>query len=157
MNAQRLLKILALLSLLSTAAAVAEWYQTQAAPSPALLKLSAGTFLAALFVGLVGQDTRPRMMLRFLSAIFALVAVVAFVTDLSRSAEGFSTLSSHLNQLAPSLLAALKAGVSRLAGGSIWEIMLSLLAMPTFIAFGLLSAICGFASRPRRELSIYVN
>lgn len=157
MNAQRLLKILALISIAATGASVAQWYETGLAPSPILVNISAGAFIAALLAGLVGQDTRPRMMLRFLAALLALVAVIAFVTDLSRSTEGFTTLTGHLNLLAPSLLAALKTSISQAAGAGVWEIVLSLLSIPTFLGFALLAAICGFASRPHHQLSIYVN
>lgn len=157
MTAQRLLKLFALLSILSTTLAVLLWYDTQEPPPRIMLQISAAAFAAALLTGLIGAETRPRMMLRFLSALCALIGVIAFVTDFSRSADGFTSLAGHIGQLAPSLLAALKSGILRTGGQTAWSIASSLLSMPTFLAFGLLTAICGYAARPRERLSIFIN
>lgn len=157
MTAQRLLKLLAILSIAATAAAAVLWQQTSQPPPPLLIKISAGAFAAALLVGLAGEETRPRIMLRFLAAVCALVAVIAFVTDFSRGGQGFTSLAGHLGQLAPSLLAALKAGAIRVGGQTGWEFSAQLLAMPTFLVFGLMAAVCGYASRRRDRLSIFVN
>lgn len=157
MTAQRLLKLLAVLSIASTAVAVFFWYDTGQPPPKLLLQVSSGAFLAALLTGLIGAETRPRMMLRFLAAICALAGVIAFVTDFSQQTEGYTSVAGHLSRLAPSLLAALKAGITRSAGVTAWEMASGLLSMPTFVAFAMLAAICGFASRPRQKLSIFVN
>lgn len=157
MNAQRLLKILALISIAATLAAVIEWRELQQPPSPLLVQISVIAFAGALVAGLIGQETRPRIMLRFLAAVCALVAVIAFVTDYSRPASGFSSLAGHLALLAPSLLANFKATVTHAAGPSAWTVVAKALAVPTYIAFALLAALCGFASRPRQRLSVYVN
>ena len=157
MTAERLLKLLALISIGATAFAVLHWHQTGLAPSPFLLQLSVGAFVAALLVALLGRDTRPRMMLRFLAAVCALLAVVALVTDLSRAGGTSTSLSEHLGQFAPSLLAATKAWISQQLGAGPWEAVTMVLSLPSYAVFAILAAICGFAARPRRRVSVYVN
>ncbi len=157
MTAERLLKLLALISIGATAFAVLHWHQTGLAPSPFLLRLSVGAFVAALLVGLVGRDTRPRMMLRFLAAVCALLAVVALVTDQSRAGATSTSLLGHLSQFAPSLLAATKAAIFQHLGAGAWQAVTVILNFPSYAVFAILAAICGFAARPRREVSVYVN
>ncbi len=162
MTSQRLLKVLAFLSLLATIAAVLLWRQTGVAPSPWLVRFSIATFAAALLVGLIGDDTRPRIMLRFLAALLALIAVIAFAADFSHygaAHPGFSatSLMTRWNELAPSLLAATKAAVMHSAP-LVWEPLLTtVLELPAFMIFGALAALMGFAGRPRREIRIFVN
>ena len=162
MTSQRLLKVLAFLSLIATTAALVLWRQTGVAADPWLIKFSIGTFVAALLVGLVGDETRPRVMLRFLAALFALVAVIAFAADFSHfgaAKPGFAatSLMARLSELAPSLLAGAKGAVMRSAP-MLWEpVLTTLLGLPTFIIFGALAAFMGFAGRPRREIRIFVN
>lgn len=158
MTASRLLKYLAFLSISATAWAVLQWHETGHAPSPLAARLSFGAFLAALTVALIGQETRPRAMLRFLAAVCALAAVLVFVTDMTREGDGFTSLSGHLAQFAPSALSSLKTATVQMLGAAAWDPLLtSLLAMPTFLAFALLAGVLGFASRPRHEVTIFVN
>lgn len=158
MTAQRLLKIFALISIGATAAAIFQWRQTGLPPSPVTLQISAGAFIAALVAGLAGQETRPRIMLRFLAAVCALVATVAFVSDMSRAGEGFTPASGHLSQLAPSVLAAARSGITRVFGPFAWDpAATALLGLPTFLLFAILAALFGYASRRRQELSVFVN
>lgn len=157
MTAERLLKLLALISIGTTAFAVLHWHQTGLAPSPFLLRLSAGAFAAALLVALLGRNTRPRMMLRFLAAVCALLAVVALVTDLSRAGGSSTTLAEHFSQFTPSLLAATKSAISQQLGGGAWNALAMVLNLPSYAVFALLAAIFGFAARPRQRISVFVN
>ncbi len=158
MSAQRLLKILALVSIAMTAAAVFEWRQSGLPPPRWMLHGSLGAFGLALIVGLLGAETRPRMMLRFVAALAALVSTIAFVSDLSHAGGGFTSLIGHIRQFFPSVLAAVQASVERAAGPAMWDpVALSILSVPTFMLFALLAALCGYASRRRRKLSIYAN
>ena len=163
MTSQRALKVLTLLSLLATAAATVIWYQTGEAPDPWLIRTAAATFALALIVGLVGQETRPRIMLRFLAALFALVAVIAFAADISRhnvDGSGFSSMSllDHVATFAPSLLASAKSAITRSVGAKAWDpVLTSLLGFPASLIFGLLATFCGYAGRPRHEIRIFVN
>ncbi len=167
MTSQNLLKVLTLLSLLATAVATVIWYQTGEAPDPWLIRGAASAFAAALVVGLVSPETRPRIMLRFLTALFALVALIAFAADFSRAGSkagpedaGFASTSllEHVSTFAPSLLASVKASITRLAGASAWDpVLTSVLDFPAFLIFAILAVLCGYAGRPRREVHIYVN
>jgi hypothetical protein len=158
MNAQRLLKLLALVSIGATVAAIVQWQQTGAAPPSWLLRLSLGAFVAALVVGLIGEETRPRIMLRFLSAVAALVAAIALITDLSHAGGGFTSLAGHLTQFAPSVLASAKTGIMRMLGAAAWDpVMTTLLALPTFVIFAGVAVLCGYASRRRRVVTVFVN
>jgi len=156
MTAQRLLKLLALISLAATGLAAAYWRDTGMAPPPVLLKVSLGAFAAAMLVGLIGQDTRPRLMLRFLAAMAALVAVVALVADETRGSR-FTPLLDHMTQFAPSLVNSMHAFISRTMGDLAWSLLTAALSMPTFLLFALIALFCGFASRRRDKVAIYVN
>jgi len=150
MTAQRLLKLLALISLAATGLAAAYWRDTGMAPPPVLLKVSLGAFAAAMLVGLIGQDTRPRLMLRFLAAMAALVA------DETRGSR-FTPLLDHMTQFAPSLVNSMHAFISRTMGDLAWSLLTAALSMPTFLLFALIALFCGFASRRRDKVAIYVN
>lgn len=158
MTAQRILKIIALIALAAGIAAFHQWRSTGLPPDPWLLRLATGGVAAAVLVGLISQETRPRVMLRFLSGVAALVAVIALVSDLSRAEPGFTSLSGHLSQLAPSVLGAVRNGISQTLGEAAWNKWgAALFATPTFIMFFVISAICAYASRKRHKISVYVN
>lgn len=158
MTAPRLLKLFALIAIAATVAAVLSWRDTGEAPPYWMLKLSAGAFFAALIVGLAGQDTRPRMMLRFLAALAALIACIALVADLSRQGKDYTSLLGHIGQFSPSVLEAVKVSVSQSLGPFVWDpVLTSILSVPTYILFALFAAACGYASRRRNKLRIFVN
>lgn len=158
---QRLLNALALLTLLSVIAAAAYWYLAGQPPGPWLVKFAGGTFAAALIAALAGADTRPRVMFRFLSALFALLAVLALASDVARSsATGVfspASLSQNILNLAPSLLSSLKGAAARF-GPDVWDSYVSVaFNAPTFVLFGGLAFCFGFAGRRRRLVEIFVN
>jgi hypothetical protein len=160
MTSQRLLKLLAFLSLLATAAAVSIWRSTGMAPTAWLVRLSIGLFALALLVGLLGEETRPRVMLRFLSALFALIAVIALAADFSHAAAGFksTSLMKHCNDLAPSLLNSIKTSILHSPAPFLWQPVLTrALAFPTYLIFAVLAFFAGFAGRPRSQIRIFVN
>lgn len=161
-TSQGVLKLLALLSVGLTIAAIVVWRQTGEA-QPLLARGAAGTFALALVVGLIDKETRPRVMLRFLSALFALIAVVAFASDVTSgggSLFSFSptSLLGHITELSPSLHAALRSAVIKTLGPTAWDpFALSFMSLPTFIIFGALALAMGFAGRPRDEVRVFVN
>lgn len=163
MSSQRLLKLLALISISATLGALWMWRTTGAAPSPWLLRTSLVSFAAAVVVGVCAGATRPRLMFRFLSMLFALIAVIAFAGDFSHAGSdgrlGFkaTSLMNHLEEFVPSTLASLKGSISRV-GAMLWDPLLTvLLGFPTFVVFGTLALGCGFASRPRERVRIFIN
>ncbi len=163
MTAQHLLKLLALLSLVLTIAAITLWWTTGETPSPWLVRASLTSFALALLTGLIGQDTRPRVMMRFLAALFAIISAIAFAADFSHTGpdgESFklTSLMTHLNERTPSLVASSKATVTRTLGDAAWDPMLtSVLSLPATVIFAGLAAAFGFAGRPRRRVRIFVN
>lgn len=161
MTSQRLLILLAAFALLTTMLACAYWYQTGVPPDSWLIRCAAGAYVAALVVALVGAETRPRIMLRFLSALFALIAVLALASDLARSSgtDTFSSasLSQALASFAPSVLGSLKNAAGRIAPEA-WDSYFSIaFNAPAFLVFGALALFCGFAGRRRHLVDVFVN
>ena len=160
MSSSLLLKIFAFLSLAATGTAVGKWYMSGDPPPSWMLQVSLAFFAAALVTGLIGDETRPRLMLRFLAALFALIAAIGLAVDISVQGGVFGTTSlmGHLEQFAPSLLASIKASVTRVLGGILWDsLVVMIMSVPTFLFFGLLAMFCGYAGRPRRVISVFVN
>lgn len=164
MTSQRLLKFLAFISLVATVSALVIWHSSGEAPPPWIVHLAAGAFAAALAIGVIAEETRPRLMLRFLAALFALIAVIAFASDFSHQGAGGQTgfratsLMVHWQEFAPSLLASTKASIARSASPLVWDpLLLTLLGFPTFAIFAVLAALAGYASRPRKQVRIFVN
>ena len=163
MTTSRLLKFFAVLSLLSTLAALWLWYATGAPPTRWLIRLSIASFFAALVTSLIDVDTRPRLMLRFLAALFALFALISLAADISRPAiagENFTatSLMQHLQAVAPSFVAGLEKSVSRSVGPFFWDpILTSILGLPASLLFLLLAIAAGVAGRPCRRVQIFVN
>lgn len=158
MNAQLLLKLFALVSITATVAAVAIWRQTGAAPPSWVLKVSLATFVAAVVTGLAGAETRPRLMLRFLAALSALVSAIALVSDMTGEKAGFTSLLAHLSEFVPSLVGSASARVTALFGPAAWDpVATTVLSIPTFVTFAALAVALGYASRSRQKLRIYVN
>ncbi len=113
MASSSLLKIFAGLAALFITAFFWLWYATGEQPNPWLIRLAIGSLLIALVMSVVNPDTRPRLMLRFLAALFALFTLIAFAADVSRPpvdghSEGSISLLQHLQNLAPKSVAALE-------------------------------------------------
>lgn len=163
MTTSRLLKAFALLSALCVSAAVWSWHVTHEPPDHWLVRVAVASFLATLVLGIVNPDTRPRMMLRFLAALFALFALIAFAGDVSRPAvdgqtRGALSLLYHLQTLAPAFVAALQRWVEHSIGPFGWDpVLTSLLSLPASWLFFLLAVGAGFLGRPRQRLRIFAN
>jgi hypothetical protein len=163
MTTSRLLKFFAILSLLSTVTALWLWYATGEPPARWLIRLSVASFFAALVTSLIDVDTRPRLMLRFLAALFALFALIAFAADISRPAmdggtRGAISLLQHLQTLAPTFVAALERTVEHSTAPFVWDPLLtSILSLPAWLIFLALAAGAGFLGRPRQRVRIFVN
>lgn len=120
-------------------------------------------FLAALVVAIVNPDTRPRTMLRFLAALFALFALIAFAADISRppvdgESLGATSLLQHLEMLAPSFVTTLQRSIGQGISPLLWNpILTSVLSLPAWVVFTLLAVASGFLGRPRRRVRIFAN
>jgi hypothetical protein len=100
---------------------------------------------------------------RFLASLFALVAVVALVTDATPAWNGtgpFETTSviGHWKELAPDSLEAARTAITQSAPAWVWDtVIMSVLNLPTFILFGLLSILSGYFGRHRHQLKVHIN
>jgi hypothetical protein len=163
MTSQRFLKLLSLISLIATMTAIAIWRQTGEAPSPWLTRLAVAALCAALVVFVIDRETRPRIMLQFLAALFATLALFTFAADYTgaHSATGgfhSMTLLERMTDFAPSLPVSIKNGVSRALGVAAWDSGIALLfGLPAYLFFAILALVSGYAGRPRREIQIYIN
>ena len=101
--------------------------------------------------------------LRFLSALFALVAVVALVTDVTPAWNGTgpfeaTSVIGHWEELAPVTLEAARETVSQSTPAWVWDsVIMSILNLPTFVLFGLLAIVCGYVGRHRHRLKVHIN
>lgn len=161
MTNSRLLKALALLSLFCVAAAAWIWHATGEPPNHWLLRIAGTSFFAALIVAIVSPDTRPRILMRFLAALFALFALIAFAADISRPAiegQGSISLLQHMQTLAPPLVAALERSVEHSIGAFVWNpVLISILSLPAWLIFLVLAVGAGLLGQPRRRVRIFAN
>lgn len=101
--------------------------------------------------------------LRFLAALFLLVAVIAIVADATPAITGSGhfapkSVTQHWTELSPSTLEAAKSSLTRATMPAVWAALSgSILALPTFVVFAMTAAICGYAGRHRRRVNVYVN
>jgi hypothetical protein len=99
---------------------------------------------------------------RFLAAVFLLVATIALVVDATPSIYGAGSLeatssSSHWKDLAPSSFEAAKTAVSGIAPW-LWDgVIAPVLDLPTFVTFGALALLSGYAGRRRSTINVFVN
>lgn len=163
MTSQRILKFLALLSLILTIAAIAIWRQTGESPSPWLVRAAAAAFGAAFLVFIIDKNTRPRIMLQFLAALFASIALFDFAADFTTARSigvgiEATTLLDRLNDFTPSLLNSIRNAVTRTLGARVWDpVITAILGLPAYLVFLAAAIFCGYVGRPRREVRIFVN
>lgn len=109
----------------------------------------------------MGQETCVAVF-RFLCALFLLVAVIALVTDLSAFTAGqpfsITTVAAQWREMAPATLQSTAAFIQKATAPWVWTWVLSpVLALPTFLMFGLLALWTGYLGRRRHRVNIYVN
>lgn len=103
----------------------------------------------------VAVATAP--MLRFLAALFLLVAVILFVAGLTQQGTHTST-ATHWQNVSPSSYAAFQASITQKLGAWAWDpVVLSILRLPAYILFGGLAIVSGIAGRRRRVVNVFVN
>jgi hypothetical protein len=99
---------------------------------------------------------------RFLAAVFLLVATVALVVDATPPFYGAgpfeaTSLGAQWQELAPNSFEAARKSVSDLSAW-IWDdVIAPVLDVPTFVAFGALALLSGYAGRRRNTVRIFVN
>jgi hypothetical protein len=101
--------------------------------------------------------------LRFLTSVFALVAVLALVSDATPVLYGtqpfkMTTIIGYWQELAPASLAAAQAAVAKASFQWVWDPgVMSVLALPAPVLFGVLAVLCGIFGRRREKIKIHIN
>ncbi len=161
MTSSTFLKVFAGVAALSATAYFWLWYSTGEPANPWLIRVAAASLLIALVAAVVNRETRPRLMLRFLAALFALFTLISFAADVSRpriDGDGAISLLQHLQNLAPAFVTALERTVSRATDPFVWDpVLKSILSLPATMIFLVLAIACGFLGRPRRRIRIFAN
>lgn len=99
---------------------------------------------------------------RFLAAVFLLVATIALVVDATPALYGggpfeATPLSTQWQELAPNSFEATRTSVSGLSP-AVWDgVIARILGVPTFVIFGALALLSGYAGRRRKTVRIFVN
>lgn len=164
MTSQKLMKIFALLAVVSAFAAAHQWRVGEVDPSPWLVRLAIVAGVAAFVLFVANPQTRPRIMLQFLAALFATLALFAFAADFTAAraspGQGFATTSlmQRLTELTPSIVNGTHTRVVNALGEAAWDpVLTTLLAMPAYLFFLILAAVAGYAGRHRRDVQIFIN
>lgn len=96
-------------------------------------------------------------LLRFLAALFLLVAIILFVAGMTQQGTHTST-ATHWQNVSPSSFAAFQASISHNLGAWAWDpVLLGVLGLPAYILFGSLALLSGIAGRRRRVVNVFVN
>ena len=101
--------------------------------------------------------------LRFLASLFLLAAVIAFAADVTQGLNGpggfkASSFAQHWEQLSPKTLSSTKEVMSASRVSGLWTFGIApIITLPSFVLFGLLAALAGYAGRRRRRVEIYIN
>lgn len=97
-------------------------------------------------------------LLRFLAALFILLAVVLFVAGATIQKGTHTSTAAHWQSVSPSSYAALQGTITQRFGAWVWDpVLSSVLGLPAYLLFGGLAGLCGIAGRRRRVVNIYVN
>ena len=104
----------------------------------------------------------PMAALRFLAAVFLLVAAIALVVDATPAIYGAgpfeaTALSVHWKDVAPRAFEAAHAAISSVSPWIWASLIRPILAAPTFVIFGVLAVLSGYAGRRRKGVRIFVN
>jgi hypothetical protein len=101
--------------------------------------------------------------LRFLSALFFLFAIVALAADATPMLSG--DVSLHLasaqqrwSEIAPAVLNATQQSLANKGLTWFWTAVIwPLLAVPAVVLFGAVALVLGYAGRRRRRVKVFVN
>lgn len=162
MISKKTVRIMVLVAGLIIAASALTWWQSPDGLPVWMRRASLAAIIAAFIASLINIETRPRLMLRFVSALCLLVAVIAFVADWTRSPDsaisGSASLLDHLTAMTPSIVTSLQTTLSSAVSPSLWDpVLTSVLGLPAWLIFTSLAIAAAYAGRPRREARIFVN
>jgi hypothetical protein len=100
--------------------------------------------------------------LRFLASVLLLIAVIAIVSDATRSLAAhtltFTSLGEHWAKIAPATLTAARSAVQRHTHPLVWDLGIrKLLLLPTWVVFGVLGMLVAYTGRQRRRVNVFAN
>lgn len=101
--------------------------------------------------------------LRFLAALFLLIATLALVTDVTPWLQGSGPFTAaacldHWDMISPASREAAERAFAESSTPWLWTWILSpVLSLPTFVLFGVLGVLSGYAGRHRHRINIYQN
>ncbi|MEQ1576122.1 MAG: hypothetical protein ABL894_00575 [Hyphomicrobium sp.] len=101
--------------------------------------------------------------LRFMSALFFLIALIALAADatpLLSGPAGFhpASVQQRWSEIAPAALSAAQQSFADRGISALWNILLMpVLSLPACVVFGVLGALMGYAGRRRRRINVFVN
>jgi hypothetical protein len=104
-----------------------------------------------------------RFVLRTLGIWLLLLAMVAAVVDATKSLAGggawaMTPLGEQWRQLFPEMLDGFRQWVINTVGDWLWDpILLSILAAPTWVVFGILGVFLYWLGQKRKEVEVYIN
>jgi hypothetical protein len=108
-------------------------------------------------------DTPAMAVLRFLASLFALIAVLAFVTDATPALIGTgpfkaNSVIGYWRDLTPSTLVTVRAAVTHATSPWVWDSMIaSVLNLPASVLFGVLAIVCGYFGRRHEPMKMHIN
>jgi hypothetical protein len=100
---------------------------------------------------------------RFLAALFALIAIIAFISDATPQITGTgpfvpTTLEAQWERSSPNSLKGAQSNVSDGISPGVWTALEAIaLRRPTWGVFGVLALISGLIGRRRHRINVYVN
>ena len=103
------------------------------------------------------------MHFRFLAGLFALVALVALVLDVTPTVNGglpfrATTLAEHWKMLIPASFEGAKRSVTESPVAFLWPgVIEGLLNCTSFVALSILALLFGYVGRRRRRIKIFAN
>ncbi len=101
--------------------------------------------------------------LRFLTSLFALVAVVALVADATPALNGaapfkLTSVAGDWQLLAPATFETARTAVTGATLPWVWNgAVMGVLDLPTPVLFGLLAVLFGILGRRRDEMKLHIN
>ena len=104
-----------------------------------------------------------RFVLRTLGVWLLLLAMVAAVVDATKSLAGggawvVTPMGEQWRQLAPEMLQASRQWIINTAGGWLWDpVILSILAAPTWVVFGILGVLLYWLGQKRKPVEVFIN
>jgi hypothetical protein len=100
---------------------------------------------------------------RFLAALFALIAIVAFVADATPRLSGTgpfvsTALETQWERISPNSLKSARESLSNSVSPAAWSGLEAVaLGFPTWGVFGTLAVLCGIIGRRRYRINVFVN